>query len=617
MKKILFALLLLVVAVAVVLVARGRRGGDPDALERHGIRGPSEPTPLPVDPPRTSPSAYAEGGENALALWVNDSSASWLGLVHGLKSIGVPVRVLTDADAALRHRVVMAYPSLTGANTPAALRDKLAKHVAQGGTLIAFSVVGGGLRDVIGFGDAVEARGLRAIRLLPSPEEGWRPEPGEAEVSLADAGEASAGLPGVRYEKPRRSAIAVYPDGGAAIIGGPSGAGRAYAIGFDLGHFILRAHNGRFSGRDEAYVNAYQPKIDGLLRLVKRMYVLGERDAVTLHPVPGDRDFAALITHDVDYTGSMNNVEAYSADEAARGIPATYFIQAKYVTDYNDQYFLTYSRKEDLRRLVARGMEVASHSVAHSNVFSKMPLGSGREAYPGYRPFVRTFETQEGGTILGELRVSKYLLETLSGASILSFRPGHLSLPPALPQALAAAGYKYGSSITAGQALTHLPYRAMHGRSYDAESETYEFPVTLEDEAWNLGENVDSGIAVARAIGRHGGLVNVLIHTDTLGGKLEFERRFHAALKNEAWFGTVSSFGAWWAARDRVTLRVDATVPGSRALKVRAERAIGGLTLEVPASWRLEPEPGVAQAGRRVVIDTIRAGSTAALRFSL
>src|SRR5690606_35151830 len=99
----------------------------------------------------------------------------------------------------------------------------------------------------------------------------------------------------------------------------------------------------------------------------------------------------------------------------------------------------------------------------------------GAEAYPDYRPFVKTFTTQQGGTILGELRVSKYLLETLSGARVVSFRPGHLSLPAALPQALAATGYRFSSSITAGQAMTHLPYRTMDNRSYDAESPVYEF----------------------------------------------------------------------------------------------------------------------------------------------
>src|SRR5690606_35769438 len=156
------------------------------------------------------------------------------------------------------------------------------------------------------------------------------------------------------------------------------------------------------------------------------------------------------------------------------------------------------------------------------------------------------------------------------------------------PQALAATGYRFSSSITAGQAMTHLPYRTMDNRSYDAESPVYEFPVTLEDEKWELGERLDSALVVARAVGRHGGLVNVLIHTDEVGGKLGFGQDFHAALKDEAWFGTLGAYGRWWAARDRILLDVETRSDGGKTLVVQSPEAIDGLTLGIPAGWRLE-----------------------------
>jgi len=254
--------------------------------------------------------------------------------------------------------------------------------------------------------------------------------------------------------------------------------------------------------------------------------------------------------------------------------------------------------------------------VAHSYVMRDMPLGTGREAYPDYQPFVKTFTSQRGGSLLGELRVSKFLLETLSGAPVVSFRPGHLSLHPALPEALAATGYRYSSSITAGQAMTHRPYRMMYGRSYDTEAATYEFPVTIEDERWELGESIDAGIALARAVGRRGGHVNVMIHTDTLGGKIEFERRFHAALKDEAWFGTLSEFGAWWEARDRAFIDVQTPGPGRKVLIVTSPHAVSGLSLDVPAGWSLMSGQAARQEGRRVVLKPLRAGARVALDFS-
>lgn len=612
--------LLLLVAVVAGLAAWRLSGGvdDPDALENHGIKGPAEATRLPVAPAREQPSAHAGGGRTALALYVRDPSASWLGLLHGLRSAGVPVRVLTDANQALRHRVVLAYPSLTGANTPPGLRDALERHVREGGTLIGFSVVGGGLRDVFGFGESEETRGLRGLELTAANLGFWRAFPAERRVTLADHDEGD-GIPGVRYRQTTHPPLATYDDGGAAITGGPFGRGHAYAVGFDLGHFILRAQGGRFNVPDDAYINSHQPKIDGLLRLLAALYVRGEPDAVLLRTAPHGRDFAALITHDVDYTGSMDNVDAYVRDEVARGIPATYFIQAKYVTDYNDHKFFDITRRAQLQDLAGRGMEIGSHSVAHSDMFREMPLGTGTERYPEYQPFVKTFTSVTGGSILGELRVSKFLLESLSGATVTAFRPGHLSLPPALPEALVATGYRYSSSIAAGQARTHLPYRMMHGRSYDASVPVYEFPVTIEDERWKLGENIDSAIALARAVGRGGGVVNVLIHTDALGGKLAFEQAFHAALRKEAWFGTVSGLGDWWSARDRVQVDVERGKDGRRHVEVFAPAAIDGLTLEVPAGWALEEPregtPPALQRGTRVVLGPLRDGGRVRLSF--
>lgn len=597
----------------------GRAGAGADALHRHGIAGPAEPTPLPVAPPRTPPSAYGSGGESALAILVNDPSASWLGLVHALKAQGVPVRVLTDPELALRHDVVIVYPSLTGTTTPAALQARLASHVHRGGTLIGFAVVGGGLRDLFGFREAEEVQGLRALRLAGEAAPGWRPDAAEALVPLIDA-TAAAGLPGVRYHGPTRAPLATYGDGSAAIVGGPvagaPGAGWAYAVGVDLGHFVLRAHNGRFDVPAAAYVNSHAPKVDGLARMIKAWYVQGERDAVTLATAPHGRTFAALVTHDIDYTGSMDNVEVFAADAQVRGQPATYFVQTKYVTDYHDRSFFGHARGAQLRALVARGMEVASHTVSHADAFKTMPLGSGSERYPDYQPFVKTFDTARGGTVLGELRVSKYLLETLAQVPVVSFRPGHLSLPPTLPQALAATGYRYSSSITAGQAMTHLPYRTMHDRSYDGETDVFEFPVTIEDERWDLADNAEPAVELARAVGRRGGLVNLLIHTDRVDGKLEFVRRFHATLADEAWFGTMSAYGSWWLARDRVQLDVQPSDGAGRTLVVQAPHAIDGLTLEVPDGWQLAPGAPASQSGQRVVLPALGAGARTSLLFT-
>jgi peptidoglycan/xylan/chitin deacetylase (PgdA/CDA1 family) len=312
-----------------------------------------------------------------------------------------------------------------------------------------------------------------------------------------------------------------------------------------------------------------------------------------------------LLTHDIDFTRSMNNVLAYAEDETSMGVPATYFIQAKYVKDYNDDLFLDISRRPILQRLSELGMEIASHTIAHSNEFRNMELGSGRESYPDYQPFVKTFDETHGGTIAGELRVSKYLLESLSDQTVTSFRPGHLSLPQALPQMLAATGYSYSSSITANEALTHFPYRMMFDRSYDAPVPVFEIPVTIEDEQGTLGNRVGDAVELSRRIAAYGGVVNILIHTDILDHKLEFQRRYIKAVKDIAWFGTMRGFGDWWVARDGLQLDVAEVQgqPGSRVIRLQSASRLEGLTLEVPKGWQLASGPaGTTQSGNRIVV---------------
>ncbi len=563
----------------------------PDAPLFPELKGPAESSALPETPMPTLPDVYATGSNNGIALLVRDPSSSWLGLVHGLKSIGVPLRIVASVDEALQHKVVMIYPTLTGANTAGEDLQKLAVHVRNGGTLIGFAVIGGGMPEVFGFGGSEEKALLRTLHFQPVPiTAGLIDEPVAATIQLGDPDQPADGLPGTSYSDLKLPAVALFDDGSAALTHNlyesDAGTGHAYAFGLDLGHFILRAENGRFFGSASTYVNGYQPQVDTFLRLLAAIYREGEPDAVVLAPTPHNKEFTALITHDIDFTRSMTNIPAYAELERDAGIPATYFVQTKYVKDYSDDVFLEPGTVPILQALQAQGMEIASHSVAHSHVFDELPTGTGTEQYPDYRPFVRNFEEVRGASITGELRVSKFLLDTLADTDVVSFRPGHLSLPLALPQLLVATGYRYSSSITANDVMTHLPFRLMDNRSYTSEVDAFEFPVTIEDEIGLLGERFEEAVTLTEHIARYRGLVNILIHTDVLDHKLEFERRYIERFSDRAWFSTVSAFGAWWAARDSVRMAVTTDSDGTKRLTLAAQGTLDGLTLHVPAGWR-------------------------------
>ena len=216
-------------------------------------------------------------------------------------------------------------------------------------------------------------------------------------------------------------------------------------------------------------------------------------------------------------------------------------------------------------------------------------MGSGDEQYPSYRPHVVDKVITRDGSILGELRVSKFLLENLLGEKeILSFRPGHLSNPYGLPEALVATGFRFSSSVTANNSLTHLPFQLNYGRAELAETEIFEFPVTIEDEALPpLGERLPEAIDLARKLSRYGGCYVVLIHTNTLGHKLGFERGFVKAVKDFSWFGTLSEFGQWWSARNQVGVDVEG---GAEHWTIHLDipEPLAGLTLQVPGNFQFE-----------------------------
>jgi peptidoglycan/xylan/chitin deacetylase (PgdA/CDA1 family) len=575
-----------------------------------GIEGPTEKTvvPPPVD---ASWQEYGGGGTSRLAILLTDETSPWLGLAHGLKSIGIPFAITKDYAEAVRHRVVMVYPIVSGRLLSPAALQALAELPAHGGTLIGSYVLGGGLDDIFGIDQALSSKSHFEMRFdRQSAERFGLSDPRELVLTIGNQDKTEVfGTYG--YTGVKGMALASYEDGQAAITENHIGSGRAYALGIDLGELLMQAYNNREEAFGRAYVNEFEPSIDVLLRILRDIYRSGEPQAVTLGTVPFDRPLSVIISHDIDYTRSLNNAIDYATYEKSQGVRATYFMQTKYVRDYNDEIMLKDDTAPLLRQLGALGMEIGSHTVAHSNALKRFDLGTGEESYPAYRPFVEDKETATGGTILGELRVSKFLIERVGEyAPVLSFRPGHLSNPYALSQSLAATGYRYSSSVTADGSLTHLPFQLDYNRDTAAETPIFEFPVTVEDEALPpLGERLPEALALADKIARYGGIFVLLIHPDILGHKLAFERGFVEALKGKAWFGALEDFGAWWAARDAVALDLSRS-GGTEVATLDAPRKIAGLTLDVPPGWIYQSSepPGlkVTQAGAAVVLAEVQ-----------
>jgi hypothetical protein len=556
-----------------------------------------------------TPSLYAQGGENALAIYLTDAHSDWLGLAHGLKTIGVPFIVTDRYEEALKHHVVLAYPTISGRVLSKEALQALAAFPRNGGTLIGFEILGGGLNEVFGFGDMTASRGHKTLTLTSA----FAGHLDEKEAVIPLAGPSGA-MPAEQFSVTTGTPVARYDDGSTAIVQRDFGRGRTFAIGFDIGAYLAKAYNGRHDyGR--SYINAYESSVDSILRLMRQLYRSSEPLAVTLWTVPQGKSASVIITHDIDYTRSIVNAIRYAEFEKQEGVAATYFVQTKYVRDWNDDIFFNEQGASLTHRLAGMGMEVASHSVSHSRSFAAFPLGTGKEAYPDYVPFVKSQNDTRDGSILGELRVSRFLLEkAVPDAKVQSFRPGHLAYPFALPQAMQASGYRFSSSISSGTAMTHLPFQLNVDRGNEAETAIFEFPITIEDELQRpMTGRVDAAIDILRHLQVYGGLCTVLIHPDVFDDKFAFLQQFVARAKGmDVWFGTLAQFGNWWRARNGVTLDARRGLDGY-SLVLNTPQAIQGLAVEVPTGWKLQATENAMQKGNIVYLD-LQAG-TRYLRF--
>ena len=575
-------------ALAVAAPARGQAPTHPAADQPpfRDASGPDSATPVKAAE-RTSWTRYAGGSPSRLAILLTDSVSGWLGLAHGLETIGVPFTITRDWTEAVRHRLVLVYPQLAGGSLPPEAVRGLVAFAHGGGTLVAENVLAGGLGDVFGFRDASAARSRFEVRFGATDLTAAFTDSLERSVRLGDPAREPQSQWTVGYSG-ATAPVATFEDGTAALTRRTfDGGGAAMALGVDIGALSLLSSDGRDEYIAREYANGYEPVLDVFLQLLRSIYVHASPDAVTLGTVPEGRALTVLLTHDVDYRYSLANALAWAAYERAQGIAATYFIQTKYVTDWEDKAFFDRTAVTQVRALDSLGMEIGSHSVAHARTFNTMPTGTGDERYPEYRPRILEANRTEGATVLGELRVSGFLLERAIGKPVVSFRPGYLRNPWALPQALVATGYRFSSSFTADNVLSHLPLHLNWNRAPDAELGVFDFPVTIEDEgAPPLMERLPAALALAGRLARYGGLFVVLLHTNVVAPKLDFERTLVDSLRARAWFGTVGGFGRFWAARAGAALDVAADGP-RRVVTMVLPDSVTGLPIVVPARWTL------------------------------
>lgn len=581
-----------------------------DYVHYPNLKGPENKTILPAEQ-KTAWNQYGKPAASKLAIYLSNTDSAWTGLVHSLKTWGVPLYITTDLDTALESSSVFIYPIISGKTFTPEQLDKLRSYVKEGGNLMASRVLVNGIQDLFGVNKPIPSK-KRTVLLIDNSHSLARfaQHPNEINLSIGNKERPNNIMGTYGYSLAGAKQVASYDDGSCAMAFHRFGKGTTLVTGFDPGFLFLRGFNDTDDEATKHYINHYEPTIDIITRIFTELYRSSSPGAVTLGTVPDGKSLSVIITHDVDYNKSLENSLIYAEYEQSQGVSATYFMQAKYFTDYFDTVFFDDRTGKLMKTIRDMGMEIASHSVAHSDVFDILPVGDGEEYYPDYQPRIMKRKDTRKASVLGELRVSKFLLEHFSGYEVLSFRPGFLAYPKSLPQALEATGYRFSSSIAGNNAMTQMPYRLNYNRNYRSPSATFEFPLAIEDEHKpRMDKRLDKAVTLANQLRKNGGLCIVLIHPNITDWKLAFLKGFIPAVKKDSWMGNLKQFGLWWAARDQ--LDVTSEEKGSTVtITITAPAAMKGLPVIPPVPMKLiNVKPAnvkVIQKGKAFVIDELK-----------
>jgi hypothetical protein len=508
-----------------------------------------------------------------------------LALVHSLKEMGIPFFITRDFAQALRHHLVILYPSVDSRTFTQPQAEQLTTFVRQGGFIFAQNVFWGGIQSLFGFRSFAPSRKRYHLAFsgTTDPVMKYLNRPEELEVSLG-----SDHFPEIIWSNgyvPDTGAevLAHFDDGTAALLMNSIGKGKVYLLGLSLLDVVLRSQNNRDYQAERHYVNAFEPGADIWLLILRAWYENYAQDWVRLATIPGGQQSALLLSHDVDWENSFAPALDFARIEKANQAKSTFFIQTKYVDDANSKAFFFEPNLETLRQLKSGGSTVGSHSIIHSRGFNKFDLGSGHEIYPSYQPRGLGFDTASGATVFGEVRVSKELLDgEIPGQDTIFFRAGHLRVPYSLPEALERSDYQFDSSFTADDVLSNFPFALPRDMGFEEDSEIYEFPVTIEDEeSPGFAKRVPQALKVILANAENGAVSVVLIHSNESHLKAAAEEELLRQLPADIIKTDMVSFATFWRARDRLQWTVTAaSMPAQVVLQVKSHDSVTGLTFE-------------------------------------
>ncbi|MDX1512987.1 MAG: hypothetical protein R3174_04515 [Gammaproteobacteria bacterium] len=521
---------------------------------------------------------------------------------HALAAVGVPYERMVGPESAFEGPLVVLAGSLTEGALAPADRERLHRYVEQGGVLLVTQVQSVRYFPLFGLTEFSNRRNNFEVRFADpgsDPALGYVNRPQERQIKLGDPKLYQEIYSTTEYQLDHAQPLAQFASGGVAFSRNHYGRGVAYCLGLSFTDAVLRPALGQSYEAEREWANVFAPSADVFRLILAAIYESRVRPFVRVHPVPGGLESALLLSHDVDAREAFRYSVDFARLERDFGVASTFFITTKYFTDATDIGYYSGKNIEYVREIRRLGADIGSHSVSHYKHFADLPFGEPDVDFARYRP-------KEAATVIGEVKVSKELLERdVPGLEVVSFRAGELSHPRQLVRALQVTGYLINSTRAAGNTQTNYAYRPLSETHLGAEvADMVEIPVTLDDSMDYLRpDNVDEVVAAWREIvdanAENHALTGLLIHPTDATYKLEAQRRLLEAYRGKpVWIGDVTRFGRF--VRGRLKLRLRAVDRGGRlVLRLNLPRSelpagVALVTSATPAALTIEDSQGNA-----------------------
>ncbi len=486
-------------------------------------------------------------------------SSRLLSVVRVMRLMGVPHEITTDLSAAIQYPIIITGSRINSGAFDAGEITQLENYVTAGGVLI---------NSYLGETNLFNLCGINAItssNLLYEIE--WDTTVNTVFDYVNDSMETTISLGRITdgptfttkyYALNGAISIGNYENGESALTHNQFGSGHVYTFGPDFRDVLLRNQLNFDSNAQRIYSNGFEPTADIIMIILRNIVRKHLGNTVYKYTQPYKYTSSIMITHDIDSQTGMDTMLNFSDYQISQGFYAHYNITTRYFADSAMSAFYLTSWAE-VNEVKTTGHYISSHSVGHFPDFADettFPMGTSGNTTTSYTPFYDLIET-DGGTVMGELEVSKNILESDHNVQIRSFRAGHLAVNDSLMLALQLNDYHFDSSSPANDLLSSFPFYGMEVRSFSStESSVLEIPMTISDvfpvtpiNATNYPSKVALWTDVTWRYDANHSPVVILIHPNRIY-KLTAMQNYISQLPSGALLYPFEEYGDFWRKRD-------------------------------------------------------------------